>query len=65
MPNWRRYCDLHGIQFISCLNLSGTQVSDVSALAQLSNLQELYLSSTQVSDVSALRKMLPKLMITS
>ena len=32
-------------------------MSDVSALAQLSNLQELYLSSTQVSDVSALAQL--------
>jgi len=36
------------------LDLSSTQVSDISALSGLSSLQRLYLSSTQVSDVSAL-----------
>ncbi|MEM7795021.1 MAG: leucine-rich repeat domain-containing protein [Cyanobacteria bacterium P01_C01_bin.118] len=36
------------------LSLSGTQVSDVSALSALSQLNSLSLSSTQVSDVSAL-----------
>ena len=36
------------------LNLSLTQVSDVSALAALTNLQQLDLWNTQVSDVSAL-----------
>ena len=39
------------------LNLMFREVSDVSALAQLSNLQQLNLSSTQVSDVSALAQL--------
>jgi internalin A len=36
------------------LNLSGTQVSDLSPLAGLENLQSLVLSGTQVSDLSPL-----------
>ena len=39
------------------LNLSSTQVSDVSALAGLANLQTLYLRSTQVRDISTIKQL--------
>ena len=39
---------------ITTLDLSETQVSDVTALAGLTNLTTLYLGGTQVSDVTAL-----------
>ncbi len=41
-------------QSITSLDLGGTQVSDLSPLADLSNLQKLDLASTRVSDLSPL-----------
>ena len=39
------------------LNLSGTQVRDLSPLSNLNNLKEFYLSGTQVRDLSPLSKL--------
>ncbi|MEZ4684028.1 MAG: leucine-rich repeat domain-containing protein [Caldilineaceae bacterium] len=49
-----RHVDSLNLGGAAGLYLSSTQVSDVSALAGLTNLQQLDLSYTQVSDVSAL-----------
>ena len=42
------------IKTLTGLDLTGTKILDVSALAILTNLTHLYLSFTQVSDISAL-----------
>jgi len=52
-----RAISLDGIQYFTSLtnlDLSGSQVRDVSALGSLTNLTSLNLSNTEVSDVSAL-----------
>lgn len=49
---------------ITELNLSGTEVSDVSAFRSLTSLQRLYLNGTHVSDVSAIMN-LPNLQTLS
>ena len=42
---------------VELLYLRNTEVSDVSALSNLTNLEWLYFSNTEVSDVSALSKL--------
>lgn len=39
---------------VTVVHLSGTEVSDLSPLASLKNLEDLFLSSTPVSDLSPL-----------
>ena len=46
--------DVGTLTALTDLSLSGTQVSDISALSGLTGLTVLYLSDTQVSDISAL-----------
>ena len=45
---------LTSLEYLRTLNLSGTEVTDVSALAACGNLHTLNLHYTQVTDVSAL-----------
>jgi len=40
---------------VTGLNLKATKISDISALAGLTNLNKLYLSSNQISDISSLK----------
>ena len=46
--------DIGTLTALTDLSLSGTQVSDISALSGLTALNRLYLSGTPVSDISAL-----------
>ncbi|MEJ6609344.1 MAG: leucine-rich repeat domain-containing protein, partial [Paracoccaceae bacterium] len=46
--------DIGSLTALSSLSLSGTQVSDISALSGLTALRGLYLTGTQVSDLSPL-----------
>ena len=46
--------DIGTLTALTDLSLSGTQVSDISALSGLTGLTWLYLSRTEISDISAL-----------
>ena len=57
-PEWlRKWLGRDFFDDVAYVDLRGTQVSDVTALAKLTKLKRLNLSNTQVSDVTPLAKL--------